>query len=39
MTKKSNSATNKKPKSTFIEEARRKQILEVALQEIETRGY
>ena len=39
MNKKSNSATNKKPKSTFIEEARRKQILEVALQEIETRGY
>ncbi len=39
MNQKSIPAANKKPKSTFIEEARRKQILEVALQEIETRGY
>ena len=28
-----------KPKSTFIEEARRNQILEIALKEIETKGY
>ena len=39
MNQKSIPAPNKKPKNTFIEEARRKQILEVALHEIETRGY
>ncbi len=39
MNKRSISTANKKLKGTFIEEARRKQILEVALHEIETQGY
>ena len=39
MNRKSNQVADHKTKSTFIEEARRNQILEIALKEIETKGY